>query len=374
MGADAFSAPIDLMEAGMTSREVISTLLSGQQARIGLYENIWPDTLQNWSQQGYPIEADPAEYFGMDIGRIGAAFDPSPRPGYNRIIEETSSWQIVEDGFGAVSKRFKGRSATPGHIDWAMRDRSVWESRFKPALMELDEKRIPATHLSTKLKQYRADSKWICFNMSFIWEGFRQAVGDVCMYESLLDDPEWILDFNETMLRLYTTHIARTIELVGKPDGIWLSEDLAYNQGLFCAPSVLEKLYMPYYRRFNEFAHANGLKVILHSCGDITSALPLIIEAGFDALHPLQIHAGCDPFQIAAKYGRDIALIGGLDAHVIETNDLDLIRSTQTALIQGMRRANARYIFSSDHSLSTNVNYYTYRAILDTYHALAERS
>ena len=53
--------------------------------------------------------------------------------------------------------------------------------------MELDEKRIPATHLSTKLKQYRADSKWVCFNMSFIWEGFRQAVGDVCMYESLLD-------------------------------------------------------------------------------------------------------------------------------------------------------------------------------------------
>ncbi len=332
MGADAFSAPIDLMEAGMTSREVISTLLSGQQARIGLYENIWPDTLQNWSQQSYPIEADPVEYFGMDIGRIGAAFDPSPR------------------------------------------DRSVWESRFKPALMELDEKRIPATHLSTKLKQYRADSKWICFNMSFIWEGFRQAVGDVCMYESLLDDPEWIVDFNETMLRLYTTHIARAIELVGKPDGIWLSEDLAYNQGLFCAPSVLEKLYMPYYRRFNEFAHANGLKVILHSCGDITSALPLIIEAGFDALHPLQIHAGCDPFQIAAKYGRDIALIGGLDAHVIETNDLELIRSTQTALIQGMRRADARYIFSSDHSLSTNVNYDTYRAILDTYHALAERS
>ena len=258
MGADAFSAPIDLMEAGMTSREVISTLLSGQQARIGLYENIWPDTLQNWSQQGYPIEADPAEYFGMDIGRIGAAFDPSPRPGYNRIIEETSSWQIVEDGFGAVSKRFKGRSATPGHIDWAMRDRSVWEFALQAgahgAGREADTRNAFEHKAEAIPRRFKVDMLQYELHM----EGFRQAVGDVCMYESLLDDPEWILDFNETMLRLYTTHIARAIELAGKPDGIWLSEDLAYNQGLFCAPSVLEKLYMPYYRRFNEFAHANG--------------------------------------------------------------------------------------------------------------------
>lgn len=358
----------------MTSQEVVSTLLSGRQARIGLYENIWPDTLATWADQGHVIDADPAEYFGFDIGRIGAAFDPSPRPGYNRVLEDNSSWQIVEDGFGAITKHFKGRSATPGHMDWAMRDRSVWESRFKPALTRLDESRIPVALLRRKLDGCRASAKWVCFNMSFIWEGFRQAVGDVCMYESLLDDPKWIIDFNETLLWLYTTHIARAIELVGRPDGIWLSEDLAYNQGLFCAPAVLEKLYIPYYRRFNEFAHANGLKVILHSCGNITAALPLIIDAGFDALHPLQVHAGCDPLRLAADYGRDIAFIGGLDAHIIETNDLDAIRRAQTALMQGMRRADARYIFSSDHSLSTNVSCDTYRAILDTYHALAERS
>lgn len=358
----------------MTSREVISALLSGQQARAGLYENIWPDALENWTRQGYPRGVDPAEYFELDLGRIGAAFDASPRPGYLRVLEDNSSWQIVEDGFGAITRRFKGRSATPGHIDWAMRDRRTWEARFKPALMELDEARIPADRLRAQLERYRGASKWVCFNMTFIWEGFRQAVGDVRMYESLIDDPDWILDFNETMLNMYMRHISRALELAGRPDGIWLSEDLGYNQGLFCSPATLARLYLPYYRRFNEFAHANGLKVILHSCGNITRALPLIVEAGFDALHPMQVHAGCDPLGIAAGYGRDIALIGGLDAHVIETNDRELIRRAQSELMMGMRRAEARYIFSSDHSISTNVRCDTYRAILDTYHALAERS
>ena len=39
-----------------------------------------------------------------------------------------------------------------------------------------------------------------------------------------------------------------------------------------------------------------------------------------------------------------------------------------------MRDAGARYIFSSDHSISTNVRFDTYRRIVDTYRTLAERS
>ena len=52
---------------------------------------------------------------------------------------------------------------------------------------------------------------------------------------------------------------------------------------------------------------------------------------------------------------------------MLETDDRDLIRREVTALIEGMKARGARYIFASDHSISTNVDYDDYRYALDVY-------
>jgi hypothetical protein len=75
----------------------------------------------------------------------------------------------------------------------------------------------------------------------------------------------------------------------------------------------VEPLVFPYYAELNQFFHSHGLPAVLHSCGNVTQALPLILDAGFDALQPLEVKAGCDPFAFAEQYGDRLALIGGLD-------------------------------------------------------------
>lgn len=356
----------------MNAQERISALLNGYDAGIGLYENIWPETIASWHTQGYPEGCDPVELFGIDFGRLGSAFDASPRL-YRRVLEDTPEWEIIEDGAGAVTKIMKHECITPGHIKWDMDSFEKWDQKYKPLLMSENDARIPVQKLREGIEKKRALGKWTCFNMTFIWEQFRQSVGDVCMYEALAMKPEWIHDYNSVMLELYKKHILRALELVGKPDGVWFSEDIAYNQGLFCSPKMLERLYLPYYADMVEFIHRLDMKVILHSCGNITAAMPLITEAGFDAIHPLQVRAGCKPLELARKYKEKLAFIGGFDLHIIETNDADKIEHEQISLMRGMREIGARYIFSSDHSISTNVSFDTYRRIVDTYYTLAER-
>ncbi|HML46977.1 MAG TPA: uroporphyrinogen decarboxylase family protein [Clostridia bacterium] len=363
-----------------TSRERIGDLLAARRNDfVGLYENIWPDTLEKWLAQGYPRDPDgapqdPVDVFGYDLGRLGAAFDTMPRRGYRRVLEHNSEWEIVEDGAGAVTKRFLNRSATPGHMSWSMTGPAEWEARFKPPLLETDDERVPARRLEASLAKRRAQGLWTCFNSSFIWENFRQAVGDVRMYESLLDDEEWVLDYNRTQLDFYIRHFDRAMQLAGAPDGAWFSEDLAYNQGLFCSPKVLERLFFPFYAELVAYFHRRGMKVVLHSCGNVERALPLIVEAGFDALHPMQIRAGCDPLGFARRYGGKLAFLGGLDGHLLEQGDADRIREAQIRLMDGMREAGARYIFCSDHSISSNVSLDTYRRVLDTYHQRSGRA
>ncbi|PWH15560.1 MAG: hypothetical protein DDG58_10935, partial [Ardenticatenia bacterium] len=109
------------------------------------------------------------------------------------------------------------------------------------------------------------------------------------------------------------------------------------------------------------------LKVILHSCGNVTQALPLIVEAGFDGLHPMEIKAGCDPFHFAEQYREHLVFIGGLDVRLLETNDRETIVRSVSRLVEGMKARGARYVFATDHSVTPLVHYDSYRLALDVY-------
>ena len=192
-------------------------------------------------------------------------------------------------------------------------------------------------------------------------------MGDVCMYESLLLDPEWIHDYNRVYTDFFIAHYRVLIEEAGKPDGIWIYEDLGYKNGLFCSPTVLEALISPYYKELVDFFHSYDLPVVLHSCGGIEAALPLIVAAGFDALNPMEVKAGCDVLRFAEQVGDRLAFIGGLDARVLESGDRERIRSEVIRLVEGMKNIGARYVFGSDHSISTNVRYADFQYALEVY-------
>jgi len=214
----------------------------------------------------------------------------------------------------------------------------------------------------------RANEKWAFHGHVFIWETMRQSMGDVTMYESLILDPGWIKDFNRVYTDFFKAQFALVFKEVGMPDGIWIYEDLGYKNGLFASPKVLKSLIFPYFAELVDFFHSEyDLPVVLHSCGNITDAIPMIIDAGFDALQPMEIKAGCDPFAFAEQYGDKLAFIGGLDVRFLETNDQEVIEREVTRLVEGMKERGARYLFHSDHSITPLVHYDSYRYALDVY-------
>jgi uroporphyrinogen decarboxylase len=149
---------------------------------------------------------------------------------------------------------------------------------------------------------------------------------------------------------------------------IWLANDFAFNQGTFINPNLMWDMDFKYEKRIVDEVHKLGVPCALHACGCQTATLDMIVEAGFDALHPMEVKAGNDPLRIAAKYKDKLAFLGGLDARVLETHDKALIHRETAALIEGMKRLGARFVFASDHSISTNVDYADYQHALEAYH------
>jgi len=356
-----------------SSREVIDNLLRRKPAdRVGLTDNPWGYTLKKWTSQGMPADdkgnpVDAVEHFGFDMASVGGWFDWQPIRRQEQILEETETWKTVRNGAGAVLKWWKDHDGTPEHIDFAMTDRAVWEKEYKPHLLELDRERVNVKRAAGELARRKAQNKWTHYGHLFIWEIMRASMGDYTMYMSLVEDPEWIHDFNRTYTDMFKTYYKILIEEAGKPDGIWIYEDLGYKHRLFCSPQVLADVIFPYYAEMVAFFHSYDLPVVLHTCGYTEPALDLVVEAGFDGLNPMEAKAGNDTLKFAEGYADKLVFIGGLDARVLESGDRALIRSEVTKIVEGMKERGARYVYGSDHSVSTNVDYDDFQYAIEVY-------
>lgn len=382
-----------------TSRELIDTLLRGGKAeRVGFRSSPWNETIAAWVQQGYPTRmvfkevgeerwrsddgrwetvTVAAEYeepvpvwqhFDCDMVGCGPWFDALPLRDYEEVLTETEEWDIRRNGAGASLKYWKHKSGTPEHIDFRMVTRDIWERDYRPHLLAFDPARIDVDELRNNFAEASGAGVWTHFGHMFIWELMRQSMGDLTLYQSVLLDPAWIHDYNRVYTDFYKMNFAYMFEQVGKPDGVWLYEDLGYKNGLFASPKVLGELIFPYFKEMVDFFHSYDLPVVLHTCGSVAQALPLIVEAGFDGLNPMERKAkDNDPFAFAEQYGDQLAFIGGLDARVLETNDKETIRREVSAYITGMQARGARLVFCTDHSISPNTSYAAYRYALDVY-------
>ena len=363
--------------------------------RAGLKDIIWTDTVWKWEEQGYPHTKDtrtvtktvtedgrevereveeeyeravyPSDHFGFDIVGVGGGVGFAARFEPSELLEETDEWTVTRSSSGAVTKNWKRKSDTPEHIDFHMTTREIWEEHYRPHLLDIDRRRIDVPGTKKSLERCREDGFWTFFGNSLIWEGMRGSMGDFTMYQTLVLDPDWIVDYNRVYTDLYIAHTKLLLEEAGVPDGVWLYEDLGYNKGLFCSPQILADLVFPFYKEVVDFFHSYGVSVLLHSCGGVGEAMDMIVDCGFDALHPMEVAAGNNVLDYAEKYGDELVFCGGLDKRIIETGDRELIRSEVTAFMNGMKERGARFLFGSDHSISTLVDLPTYEFVVEVY-------
>ena len=115
-------------------------------------------------------------------------------------------------------------------------------------------------------------------------------------------------------------------------------------------------------RRSPPSAHADGLPVIYHGCGNVNALLEDFIEIGIDSYNPLEAKADMDAVALRRQYGHRLGICGNSDIRVWERGDRDEIRK------EVLRKLNAAkgggYIFQSDHSVASDVSGQTYDYIV----------
>lgn len=351
--------------SGMTSVERISRILRREPVdRIGLFEHFWGDTLQKWQAGGH-IESneDLATHFDFDLGSCWAFNAVADLDFEPEVIEETDETILTRDGNGAVLRKHKLHNATPEHVDFAVKDRKAWEEQIRPLLTPTPERIKFEAYRDAKKMTQDAD-RFFCWSGVNVFELMHPVCGHEHMLVGMALDPDWVRD----MANVYADLTIGLMEILfareGKPDGVWFYEDMGFKNRPFMSPDMYKAIIQPAHKKTIDFAHAQGLPVIMHSCGFVEPLLPHIVDAGIDCLQVIEVKAGMDLLRIKKDFGDRIALCGGMDARNLVANDRDAIQKELAEKIP-VAMEGSGYILHSDHSIPTTTEYETYRFFVD---------
>lgn len=144
--------------------------------------------------------------------------------------------------------------------------------------------------------------------------------------------------------------------------------DFGTQNSTFCSPETFDNLWLPYYRKVNDWIHINTRwKTFKHSCGSVESLMSHFIEAGFDIINPVQINAAnMDPVNLKKKYGNDLVFWGG----GVDTQGVFAFGTPQQVREQVRRQCsvlneNGGFVFNTVHNIQANVPFENVVAMLD---------
>ena len=100
------------------------------------------------------------------------------------------------------------------------------------------------------------------------------------------------------------------------------TDDMAYRSGPMLNPRLMEELYGDALRRITETAHSLGMKIVVHSCGNVIPLLAWFADCGFDGVHALEPTAGVELAKAKEMVGDRLCLVGNLDiTHILVDAD-----------------------------------------------------
>jgi uroporphyrinogen decarboxylase len=126
--------------------------------------------------------------------------------------------------------------------------------------------------------------------------------------------PEAILRLSEALCSIYLTKLEKWLGAVGPYiDVVLFGDDLGCQNGPLLSPAMYRRYYQSFHRRM--WARARELadvKVMLHCCGGVYELLDDLIDAGLDAINPVQIScARMETGKLKSRFGDRLTFWGG---------------------------------------------------------------
>ncbi len=129
-------------------------------------------------------------------------------------------------------------------------------------------------------------------------------------------------------------------------------DDYAYKHGPMMSPKHWKKLVYPCLKKTADAVHKRGALLMLHTDGDIRTLLDMIVDAGVDAVQPLEKTAGMRLDEVKEKWGDKICIMGNIDvAHTLSFGTTEEVAKEVREAVMAAAPGGG-YILCSSHTIN----------------------
>ncbi|MBN2449361.1 MAG: hypothetical protein JXR77_03165 [Lentisphaeria bacterium] len=189
--------------------------------------------------------------------------------------------------------------------------------------------------------------------------GYRGGMASFSML--CLLDPGYVRELHAVLAEHAVARIERVLPAIAPYVDILMlaADDQGTQQASILPPEVFADLFTPAYRRINDACHRVAPEVFtfLHSCGAIFELLDAVVDAGFDALNPVQWCAGGHSYrEWKDRCRKRIALWGG-GVNTQSTLPLGTVANVarEVGEVVSYMAADSGYVFCAIHNLLAEI-------------------
>ncbi len=175
----------------------------------------------------------------------------------------------------------------------------------------------------------------------------------------LAQDPDRIHHFLDKLVEFHLGNLEKFLGAVGSCiDVILFGDDLGMQNGPQISPAMYREYFKPrhamMWKRAKELAN---VKVMLHCCGGVRELLPDLIDAGLDAINPVQITCrGMEAEGLKRDFGNDLAFWGGgCDTQQILPNGTPQEVTEHVKRQVAILKPGGGFVFQQVHNILSNV-------------------
>jgi uroporphyrinogen decarboxylase len=152
----------------------------------------------------------------------------------------------------------------------------------------------------------------------------------------------------------YLRAVGEHVQVVAQGD------DVGTQDREYISPELYRQFVFPCHKRMYDFIHSRTrAKIFMHSCGSIRKLIPFLIEAGVDALNPVQYSAAnMHLAELKREFGSEIAFWGG----GIDTQHALLGKGVSPASVEESTKRNMAvlmkgggFVFAATHNIQHEV-------------------
>lgn len=185
----------------------------------------------------------------------------------------------------------------------------------------------------------------------------------------LAAEPQRVHAFLDRVVEMHLANLDAFLTAVGGHiDVVLFGDDLGMQSGPQVSPAMYREFFKPRHQLlWNRAKELADVKVMLHCCGGVRELMPDLIEAGLDAINPVQIScAGMEAAQLKADFGRDMVFWGGgCDTqHVLPEGSPDEVRAHVRDQLAKLKPGGG-FVFQQVHNILSNVPPENIVAMLD---------